>query len=114
MSATPPSTFAEFWPEYVEAHSNPGNRLLHAIGTSLGTVSLALGLATRRPSLCVLAPISGYGFAWIGHFFLQHNRPATFKHPLWSFAGDYKMFGLMLTGRMTDELVRLQQRTLQE
>ena len=49
----------------------------------------------------------GYGAAWVGHFFVEHNRPATFQHPLWSFRGDYKMLALMLTGRLHAELARL-------
>ena len=99
-------TFAEFWPFYVAEHSRPGTRLLHAAGTVGSTALLVALLATGRWRWLPLALALGYGAAWAGHFFVEHNRPATFKHPLWSFAADYKMVWMMLTGRMAREVER--------
>lgn len=96
-------TFAEFWPHYVRAHSKPRTRLLHAIG-SVGAVVM-IGLAFGK-SLWFLAaaPFVGYAFAWYAHFFVEHNKPATFGHPFWSLAADYRMLFLMLAGLMNDEV----------
>ena len=100
-------TFAEFWPFYLREHRNPLTRALHFTGTSLSILLVLSGLALRRPLFVVAALLCGYAFAWVGHFFVEHNRPATFQHPLWSFMGDYKMLALMLTGRLDAELIRL-------
>lgn len=100
-------SFDEFWPFYVEGHRHPLNRALHYVGTSLGLASLATGVIARRPLLILAAPILGYGPAWIGHFFVEGNRPASFKHPLWSFRADLKMLGLALRGRMGAEVERI-------
>ncbi|HEV3470054.1 MAG TPA: DUF962 domain-containing protein [Pyrinomonadaceae bacterium] len=99
-------TFAEFWPFYVREHSRAGTRLLHAAGTLASTALLVLLVATGRWRWLPLALVVGYAAAWVGHFFVERNRPATFKHPLWSFAADYKMVALMLAGRMGDEVER--------
>ena len=106
MAESEMRTFAEFWPFYVREHSRPGTRALHAVGTLTGT-ALFVGLAaTGRWRWLPLALVPGYAAAWVGHFFVEHNRPATFKHPLWSFLGDYKMVALMLAGRMNEEVAR--------
>lgn len=106
MSQRETKTFAEFWPFYVMEHSRPGTRLLHAAGT-LGSTTLLVALAaTGRWRWLPLVLVVGYGAAWVGHFFVEHNRPATFAHPLWSFAADYKMVWMMLTGRMGAEVER--------
>ncbi|HYN84290.1 MAG TPA: DUF962 domain-containing protein [Pyrinomonadaceae bacterium] len=99
-------TFAEFWPFYVAEHSRRGTRLLHAAGTLTSTAIFVALLATGRWRWLPLAFIVGYAAAWVSHFFVEHNRPATFKHPLWSFAADYKMVALMLAGRMDAEVER--------
>jgi hypothetical protein len=99
-------TFAEFWPFYVREHSRPGTRLLHAAGTLTSTTILIFVLATGRWRWLPLALVAGYGAAWVSHFLVEHNRPATFKHPLWSLLGDYKMVALMLAGRMGAEVAR--------
>ena len=99
-------SFEEFWPFYVREHGRPRTRALHAVGT-LGSTTLLLVLsATGRWRWLPLALLVGYGPAWVAHFFVEHNRPATFKHPLWSLAGDYKMVALMLAGRMDEEVTR--------
>ena len=63
-------------------------------------------VALRRPMLVLAALVCGYAFAWVGHFFVEHNRPATFQHPLWSFRADFKMLGCALSGRLASELQR--------
>ncbi|HLM55542.1 MAG TPA: DUF962 domain-containing protein [Pyrinomonadaceae bacterium] len=99
-------TFGEFWPFYVREHSRPATRALHAAGT-LASTALLVGLAAAgRWRWLPVALVVGYGAAWVAHFFVEHNRPATFKHPLWSLMGDYKMVALMLAGRMDDEVSR--------
>jgi hypothetical protein len=91
-------TFAEFWPFYLKEHSHPLNRRLHFIGTTLVNVAAVTAIVLGRPWLVLLCPLLGYGFAWFGHFRVEHNRPATFTYPLWSLRGDYKMYGRMLRG----------------
>ena len=93
-------SFTEFWPFYVAEHSRPGTRVLHLIGTTIGVALVIYFIATGRWWLFWLAFIPGYGFAWLAHFLVGKNRPATFKYPLWSLMGDYKMIGHMMTGKM--------------
>jgi hypothetical protein len=100
-------SFQDFWPYYLAEHSRPATRALHAAGTIASLVLIVALIATHKWVWLPLALVVGYGAAWIGHFFIEHNRPATFQHPLWSFMGDYKMLALMLTGRLDAELVRL-------
>ncbi len=97
-------SFEDFWPFYVKEHSQPATRALHAAGTALAAGCAVALLATGRWRLLPLALIPGYAAAWAGHFLVEHNRPATFKYPLWSFIADYKMFALMLAGRMGQEV----------
>ncbi|MFN2492885.1 MAG: Mpo1-like protein [Pyrinomonadaceae bacterium] len=106
MSEKVYKSFAEFWPHYLAEHSKPQTRLLHLLGTAMALGALTCLLATGRWYLSPIALIPGYGAAWIGHFFVEKNKPATFQHPLWSFIGDYKMIGIMLTGKMDAELAR--------
>jgi hypothetical protein len=97
-------SFDEFWPYYLAEHSRTGTRALHAAGT-LASTTLAVALvASGRWRWLPAALATGYAAAWVGHFFIEHNRPATFRHPLWSFAADYKMVALMLTGKINDEV----------
>jgi hypothetical protein len=106
MSEARFQSFAEFWPYYVREHSQPACRALHFIGSTLALVILGTMFYTQNWWLLLAGLVVGYGFAWVGHFFIEHNRPATFKYPLWSFIGDWKMWGLMLTGRMRSEVDR--------
>ena len=100
-------TFQEFWPFYVSQHRKPGTRFLHFVGTSLGLVLFAAAIATGKPFLVLWGLVAAYGFAWIGHYFIEKNRPATFQYPAWSFLGDLKMYGLMWRGRVSAELERM-------
>jgi hypothetical protein len=101
------NSFAEFWPFYVTEHSKLGTRLLHLLGTTAGLAWAIYSIATGRWWLFALGLIPGYGCAWIAHFFIEKNRPATFQHPLWSFMGDYKMIAMMLLGKMDEEVARV-------
>ena len=106
MSQQRYDSFTEFWPYYLAEHSKPGTRLLHLIGTSIALSTVVVLILIGKWWLFPLALIPGYGAAWIGHFFIEKNKPATFQYPLWSFMGDYKMIWMMLTGRLGSEAVR--------
>lgn len=93
-------SFAEFYPYYLQEHSNVVCRVLHYIGTSLGFAIMLYAIATTRFGLIAAGLVVGYAFAWVGHFFFEHNRPATFQYPLWSFMGDWVMLKDFLTGRL--------------
>ncbi len=100
-----PRTFTEFWPHYVLAHRHPVTRLPHhrtllAWGLVVATILL------RNGWLVLAALVVPYALAWFSHFFVEHNRPATFGHPLWSWLADQKMVALMLAGKMGDEVRR--------
>jgi hypothetical protein len=97
-------TFEEFWPEYVRAHSHLSTRIMHCVGTLLGWITLGVVLALHRWWWIPLALVIPYALAWISHFFIEHNRPASFGHPLWSWWADQRMVALMLAGRMGQEL----------
>ncbi|HEU5197395.1 MAG TPA: DUF962 domain-containing protein [Methylomirabilota bacterium] len=94
-------TFRDFYPFYLTEHSKSGTRRLHFIGTLLVLLTLLYGLATGSWMLLLLMPVFGYTFAWVGHFFVERNRPATFQYPLYSLAGDFRMFADMLRGRVS-------------
>lgn len=100
------SNFATFWPVYVRAHCQPGTRVFHLVGTLTGWALLVAAVAMRRWWWISFALVAPYALAWISHFFVEHNRPATFEHPLWSWWADQKMVALMLTGKMGDEVRR--------
>ena len=97
--------FAEFWPQYVRAHSRQRTRLLHAIGSILAVVMLGVAFAVSLWFL-IAVPLVGYAFAWYAHFFVEKNRPASFGHPLYSILADYRMTFLMMAGRMNEEVAR--------
>lgn len=92
--------FHEFYPSYLCEHSNRVCRRLHFVGSTLVLGTVVLALATRTASWLWLAPLFGYGFAWAGHVVFEKNRPATFQHPLYSFAGDWVMYWDILHGRV--------------
>jgi len=107
MTDTAPQSFAAFWPHYVMAHRQRATRLLHCAGTLLGWALLVAAVLSRRLWLVPAALAAGYASAWIAHFLVEHNRPATFAHPLWSWLADQKMVALMLAGRMEGEVRRV-------
>lgn len=97
------NSFSEFWPHYLAQHRRPLCRLLHFVGTATALSIYAWAFAMRPDGLVwwlLAAPVTGYAFAWTGHFFIEGNKPATFGHPVWSFIADFRMFGCMLTGRL--------------
>jgi hypothetical protein len=100
-------TSDEFWRFYCREHSRPLTRRLHVAGSLLGPVAAAaLFAATGRWSSLLAYPLISYGFAWGSHFFVEHNKPATFRYPLRSLISDYRMVAKVLSGRMTNELER--------
>lgn len=94
------SSFAEFYPYYLNEHRNRMCKLLHFMGTLLVIAVFLAILASQQWDKAWLLPVLGYGFAWIGHFFYEKNRPATFKYPAYSLRGDFLMFWHILTGRL--------------
>lgn len=101
-SADPRSfaSFREFYPYYLGEHANQTCRRLHFAGTSLVVGVVVAAIAQSNPVWLSLAPVAGYGFAWVGHFFFEKNRPATFKHPVYSLIGDWAMYWDMLRGKI--------------
>lgn len=100
-------SFREFWPFYLKEHSSPLNRKFHFVGTSLVFLILFYTLYTQDWIYLAAMPVFGYAFAWAGHFIIEKNRPATFTYPAWSLRGDFKMFFLMLFGKLDQELENL-------
>ena len=94
------ASFRDFYPFYLAEHANRTCRRLHFIGTTLVIVCLAALAVTRNAWWIVAALVCGYGFAWIGHIFFEHNKPATFRHPLYSLMGDWMMYLDILRGRI--------------
>jgi hypothetical protein len=102
-SPTAPQEFAhfsDFYPFYLSEHHNAASRRLHVVGTGLVLLLLIAAVLTRQPKWLLLLPVLGYGPAWVGHFFFEKNRPATFSHPFYSLVGDFRMFGDVITRRI--------------
>lgn len=93
-------SMAEFYPFYLAQHANVTCRRLHFAGTTLAVLLIASAAYTGNCWLAGVALVQGYAWAWVGHFFFEHNRPATFTHPLYSFAGDWWMWFDVLRGRV--------------
>lgn len=93
------TSFSEFYPHYLEEHRNSTCRKLHFVGSWLVLGVIAFSIWKGDIRWLLLAPLVGYGFAWVGHFFFEKNRPATFKYPWYSLAGDWVMWKDLLIGR---------------
>lgn len=94
------NTFSEFYPYYLEEHKDKTNIKLHFAGSLLVILILLIIIITKNWVLLLLMPIVGYGFAWIGHYFFERNKPATFKYPLYSLMGDWVMFKDVIVGKV--------------
>lgn len=94
------SSFREFYPFYLSEHANRTSRRLHFIGSCGVIVLVAMAIRELNAWWLLGALVCGYGFAWVGHFFFEKNRPATFRHPVYSFMGDWVMFKDILSGKI--------------
>lgn len=95
------ASFKEFYPYYLNEHRNRTCKILHFIGTSLVITCVWMAITNGNWGLLKFVPLVGYGFAWIGHFQFEKNRPATFKHPLYSLRADFVMFWHLLSGKLS-------------
>lgn len=101
MEAKKYQSLREFYPFYLSQHQDTTTRVLHFIGTGLVLVSLVVFLVTLNWVFLALIPVLGYGFAWVGHFFFEQNKPATFQYPGYSLASDFILFWDLLTGKQS-------------
>ncbi len=93
--------YEDFYKFYLKEHRNYTCRLLHIIGTSIVLALLITSVIHLNPYWLLFVPLTGYGFAWVGHFFFEKNQPATFKYPLWSLKSDFKMYFDVLGGKLS-------------
>ena len=93
-------SFSEFYPFYLSEHANRTCRRLHFVGTSLVILIAISAIASGRYGLLWLLPVVGYGFAWVGHFYFEKNRPATFRYPRYSLIGDFVMYKDIWSGKI--------------
>ena len=101
-------TYREFWPHYLAQHADRRTRAAHYVGTLAAAATVIVAAVAWDWRWLLAAPVIGYALAWIGHVVFEHNRPATFGHPLWSVWSDFRMLALFLTGRLAGEITRLQ------
>ena len=99
-------TYEQFWLRYLRAHGRPLTRTLHYSGSLLALAAILVAVVQADWRWLLAAPLIGYGFAWAAHYGIEHNRPETFGHPLWSIASDFRMLALFLTGRLGPHLQR--------
>ena len=92
-------SFEDFYPYYIAEHDHKYTKLMHFIGTSISIYFLIKFILSFNFLFILYALLAGYGFAWVGHFFIEKNKPATFKYPFYSLIGDYKMYSEILQGK---------------
>ena len=97
-------TFWDFYPYYLTEHSDPICRATHYIGTTLLFAVVISAIYFSNAKILFLLPVVGYGFAWLGHFVFEKNRPATFQYPFYSLASDFVMYFHFLTGQITQKV----------
>jgi hypothetical protein len=95
------TSIKEFYPYYLSEHQNPTSRVLHFVGTGLVIAILIIALVVNKYLFLFTIPLVGYGFAWVGHFFFEKNKPATFKYPFYSLGSDFILFFDLLTGKQS-------------
>jgi len=100
-------TLQEFWPFYLSEHSHPVNRFLHFLGSSGVLVLLGCGIYFQDWRYLVGMPLCGYGFAWVGHFIIEKNRPATFTYPVKSFISDWRMYFYIITFQIDRQMEKI-------
>lgn len=111
MSTQNFKSFEDFWPFYVREHSQFATRVFHFVGTSFGLFFLAATIFTGNLWFLLVGLVVSYAFAWTSHFFIEKNRPATFKHPFYSFLADFKIYALMWRGQMGEEVTKATNQT---
>lgn len=104
MAAPEFDDFAAFWPHYLREHANPWTRRLHFVGTTAAIGCVGYAVVARKRWPLALALVAGYGPAWVSHFFVEKNRPASFRHPLWSLRADLVMWWKTIDGTLGAEL----------
>lgn len=100
------ATYEKFWPYYLQEHRKDGTQTTHIVGTAIALSLLIAAIVTANWWLLLAAVFSGYFFAWVGHFFIEKNRPATFTYPFWSLISDFRLFFMFITGRLSSEYRR--------
>ena len=102
-------TYSAFFDFYLAEHSLPLTRALHYVASTCGIAALVATVVSGRLVWIPVGLVTAYGLAWVAHFFVEHNRPATFRYPLWSFLADYHMYFLLLTGGLVKRRARIGQ-----
>jgi hypothetical protein len=105
-SDKPIATYAEFWPFYLREHAQRATRVIHIGGTCAAVAFVVAAVVLRNWWLLASALLAGYGPAWIAHFLVEKNHPATFRYPLWSLVSDFRMTATWLAGGLARELER--------
>ena len=104
MAPSPIQNYDEFWPFYLHQHSKHDTRVWHIVGTGAASVLLVAAVISFSYQLFFAAVLTGYGPAWVSHFAIEKNHPATFRYPVWSLVSDYRMAAAWLTGHLDREL----------